>query len=689
MPSSLSPKQRRVVHEICTELDLFHCTLDLANKSGRTVFVSPYADGFDALLRLKRTDDERRGRGEQRIVPVYRYAPWFSASQRRQKCELQLQKNASCTNDDDCGDNDRTYLVERLIDQPGDCLRPGIDSLDFGALESATLESLVKASSSSSKSSSNWVLVDTPAALEACLQELESATEIGFDLEAYNRSKSAQLTCLVQIRAGDTGKEYVVDPLAPGMWHKMRLLRSVFENPRVVKVGHSIGTLDVRCLHRDFGIWVVNAFDTYEAARVLGLEKAATASNSVSRRNGSRNSSGGLGLTALCRHYGCLRVSQHEKLKAEYQRCDWRARPLTAPMLEYSRLDVRYLIALRTLLLRDLTRSELFDRRLDELRRESRLVAEALEAVARMEVAYQRASDMNQPEAQLIAEATGEGGGGAVAGDGSLLDASPRTIDVDDDTFKTSYQREGLSARQSLRSAGDAGYFTAASSLSLESGDDDDEGGDSDASGLLDLVVGRHRHKGGVVLSPAVVAPAETLRMQPSLMQVLTRSQERCLLLWSAPKQQDDVFFFERSLLDLWFFQQKIRSDWDDSNLRLYLELVEWRAGVANELGCSEEFVAELDFLVQVAWRKPASLWALRRISWDLPDVLLDFEQYREQLLSIVKKYRVRRGGDGVRFYGAEVTWYRRKKALLTTTVLTCAAMMAVATASRLLKRWR
>jgi hypothetical protein len=343
-------------------------------------------------------------------------------------------------------------------------------------------------------------------------------------------------------------------------------------------------------------------------------------------------------------------------------------------MLEYGRLDVRYLVSLRLLMVRDLTRSELYDRRLDELRRESRLVAEALEAVARMEEEYELAAD-----------------GGP--GDASSWDASPAADaglvgDDEDGTFRTSRQREAPSAGQpSVRSTGDgAGYFTAASSLGPGSGEEDEEdGGEGEEAGGVRLL--DRRREGGVVLSPAVVAPAETLRMHPLLMRVITASQERCLSLWSPPKQRDA--FLEKSLLDLWFYQQRVRADWDDSNARLYLELAEWRAGVAAELGCSEEFVADLDFLVLVAWRQPVSVWALRRVSWELPDVLADFDRHRDALLAIVRKYRPRGGGDGVRFYRAEETWYRRKKALVATTAAACAALLAAATISRVLRRRR
>ena len=91
------------------------------------------------------------------------------------------------------------------------------------------------------------------------------------------------MTCLIQL-ATNHGKEYVIDPLANDVWDCIHGLAPIFANPNIVKIGHSIGGLDVRCLHRDFGIFIVNAFDTYEAAQVLKLPSK--------------------GLAKVCQYYG-------------------------------------------------------------------------------------------------------------------------------------------------------------------------------------------------------------------------------------------------------------------------------------------------------------------------------------------------------------------------------------------------
>jgi ribonuclease D len=181
-------------------------------------------------------------------------------------------------------------------------------------------------------------------------------------LEAYNKSNYAQMTCLLQITT-NKGREYVIDPLAPGVWDLVGELAPLFADPKVVKIGHSIGGLDVRCLHRDFGIFVVNAFDTYEAAKCLKLP--------------------GVGLAKVCATYGLPDCKMYQSLKDQYQNCDWRQRPLTGPMIQYGRYDIRYLIELRTLMIRDLAKQELWDNDHVSKEAEARQVATSLAAILR------------------------------------------------------------------------------------------------------------------------------------------------------------------------------------------------------------------------------------------------------------------------------------------------------------------
>ena len=61
------------------------------------------------------------------------------------------------------------------------------------------------------------------------------------------------------------------------LWdHMGPLLRKVFADPKILKVFHG-GDYDIQWLQRDFSIYVVNMFDTGQAARALGLKSAGLA----------------------------------------------------------------------------------------------------------------------------------------------------------------------------------------------------------------------------------------------------------------------------------------------------------------------------------------------------------------------------------------------------------------------------
>jgi exosome complex exonuclease RRP6 len=76
-----------------------------------------------------------------------------------------------------------------------------------------------------------------------------------------------------------------------------------------VKVLHG-SNYDIDWLQKDLGIYVVNLFDTGEAARVLGLQQK--------------------GLGYLLKKYCAVDANK------EYQLADWRQRPIPELMLKYA-----------------------------------------------------------------------------------------------------------------------------------------------------------------------------------------------------------------------------------------------------------------------------------------------------------------------------------------------------------------
>lgn len=114
--------------------------------------------------------------------------------------------------------------------------------------------------------------VDTNAQLQDMLGELRGATEIAVDLEHHSYRTFQGITCLMQISTRT--KDYIVDTLA--LRDELHVLNEVFTNPRVLKVFHGADS-DVEWLQRDLSLYVVNMFDTHQAAKRLNLARLSLA----------------------------------------------------------------------------------------------------------------------------------------------------------------------------------------------------------------------------------------------------------------------------------------------------------------------------------------------------------------------------------------------------------------------------
>ncbi|KFD54978.1 hypothetical protein M513_04160 [Trichuris suis] len=156
-------------------------------------------------------------------------------------------------------------------------------------------------------------MIDTVEELKNLCEHLNMQTEFAVDLEANSERSYQGITCLVQISTRN--EDYIIDPFP--LWSHMHLLNEPFTDPNIVKVFHGASS-DVVWLQRDFGVYVVNMFDTYEALRVLD------------RRPRS--------LSHLVSSY--MGVSLDKK----YSRADWRIRPLPDELVKYAREDTHYLL---------------------------------------------------------------------------------------------------------------------------------------------------------------------------------------------------------------------------------------------------------------------------------------------------------------------------------------------------------
>mmetsp|Transcript_22246 Transcript_22246/g.32763 ORF Transcript_22246/g.32763 Transcript_22246/m.32763 type:complete len:545 (-) Transcript_22246:163-1797(-) len=454
-------------------------------------------------------------------------------------------------------------MIQALVDQPSRCLRDAHDSIDFVEMEQEDLSTHPPPQPGAADEEGNilpWMLVDTREKMEACVKEIVDShpSELAFDLEMHNVSKYMQITCLLQL-CTDQGKDYIIDVLAPGVWDAVSLLSPIFADPNIVKIGHCIGGMDVPSLHRDFGIFVVNAFDTYEAARALNYKRS--------------------GLATICEQYGLTSSQEYATLKKEYQNTDWRVRPLTEPMIRYGRYDVHFLVKLRLLLIRDLTKAQLFDSAGLDQDEEARMVARALAETFR---------------------------------------TAQRFEDEEDGISDTA----GGNANAVMSESDD--YLTALS----DTDDNEDEFFDGDDGNNNDTTSSEKKKKS--------VFRAKDLRMHLGLMNVISTSQERCLCLWVDKKEPAERHDALISVIRKSTFGG---SEWNESNMSLYRKLVEWRDDVAAMESTMPGIVCSLDLIVSVAYKQPIDKSGLKLISYFLPELLADEDLgYADDMFSIVKE---------------------------------------------------
>jgi len=129
---------------------------------------------------------------------------------------------------------------------------------------------------------------------------------------------------------------------------------------------------------------------------------------------------------------------------------------------------------------------------------------------------------------------------------------------------------------------------------------------------------------------------AKELRMNPSLMQVISKSQDHCLKFWNIKPQP---YLENKQFLSLATQYKKDGNELSKSQLDLYAKLASWREDVAKKEESLPGVVCSLDFLVRVAVVRPVNEFGLRRIRYDIPHVLLKYNdrRYMKVLLELVR----------------------------------------------------
>ena len=157
------------------------------------------------------------------------------------------------------------------------------------------------------------LFIDTKEKFDEFIEEISKYDEIAVDLEHHSKESYLGITCLIQISTRDA--DYILDAIK--LRDYLNKLNIIFTNPKILKVFHG-ADYDIMWLQRDFGVYVVNMFDTGRASRILSYESFSL-------------------------KYLLQRFCDFETDKS-YQLADWRIRPLTEGMIKYARSDTHFLL---------------------------------------------------------------------------------------------------------------------------------------------------------------------------------------------------------------------------------------------------------------------------------------------------------------------------------------------------------
>ncbi|XP_018316117.1 exosome component 10 [Mycetomoellerius zeteki] len=171
----------------------------------------------------------------------------------------------------------------------------------------------------------NFVFIDKPADINILLEDLRNHKEIAVDLEHHSYRTFQGITCLMQISTIQT--DYLIDTLS--LRSELHQLNEIFTRSSILKVFHG-ADMDILWLQRDLSLYIVNMFDTHQAAKQLNLPY--------------------LSLAYLLNKYCGIDPNKH------FQLADWRIRPLPLELMKYAREDTHYLLYIK-----DMLKNELID----------------------------------------------------------------------------------------------------------------------------------------------------------------------------------------------------------------------------------------------------------------------------------------------------------------------------------------
>jgi ribonuclease D len=154
-------------------------------------------------------------------------------------------------------------------------------------------------------------------------EKISGAEYIAVDTEFVRDKTYYPKLCLIQIASSDVIA--CIDPIA---LKDLSPLQPIFTNPQQIKIFHA-ARQDLEILYSELNAMPRPVFDTQIAATLLGLGEQIGYGNLVS---------------------ALLNIN----LSKQHARADWEQRPLSTEQLEYAADDVRYLIRIYPMILKEL-----------------------------------------------------------------------------------------------------------------------------------------------------------------------------------------------------------------------------------------------------------------------------------------------------------------------------------------------
>jgi hypothetical protein len=130
--------------------DLYHCGVGKSKKD-RYIAISIYSNGLSKVPDI----------ADRPSIEPRKFKPWA--------CRKPINGTMMMMHPDQATKLAREKIY-KMIDQPGDCFRDGIDTIDFEQIEN---DDLSKTTPPGFGEENNWMLVDSSEKMRQCIQEIE------------------------------------------------------------------------------------------------------------------------------------------------------------------------------------------------------------------------------------------------------------------------------------------------------------------------------------------------------------------------------------------------------------------------------------------------------------------------------------------------------------------------------------